>query len=86
MVHVYNLANRLLYETALLVYDTLLVLSDEKEHIWKKVNLGTVLYFFTRYPGSLSLLMLVLLKFLNNPLKVCFILHVNNLADICLMQ
>ena len=45
------------FQTALLVYDTLLTLSLEVKHIWrKKLKLGSILYVFARYPAVFYLL------------------------------
>ena len=45
------------FQTALLVYDTLLTFSLEVKHIWrKKLKLGSILYFFARYPAVLVFL------------------------------
>ena len=47
------------FQTALLIYDTLLTFSLEVKHIWrKKLKLGSILYFFARYPTVFFLLAL----------------------------
>ena len=45
------------FQTALLVYDTLLTFSLEVKYIWrKKLKLGSILYVFARYPAVFYLL------------------------------
>ena len=45
------------FQTALLVYDTLLTFSLEVKYIWhEKLKLGSVLYIFARYPAVFTLL------------------------------
>ena len=62
----------LLLGTAILAYDTLLTLSEEVPHIWKKKwKLGTVLYFLARYGVILfNLLEIITGYFLNLSLQV----------------
>lgn len=58
-------------DAALLVYDTLLTLSDEIKYIWhKKFRLGTVLYWITRYPALVLFSLEVLPICLKVSLKV----------------
>ena len=70
-----NSQHPLLVGTALLAYDSLLMLSEEVTYIWnKKWKLGTVLYLLTRYPSLLYIFTKVI-KISTNfmSLEVCFL-------------
>jgi Family of unknown function (DUF6533) len=55
--HAHNPANSLLFDTALLVYDSFLTLSQEIHYVWnRKFRLGTILYVLSRYTMVLYLL------------------------------
>jgi Family of unknown function (DUF6533) len=68
-----NPANSLRFDTALLVYDSLLSLSQEIHYIWNsKLRLGTVLYVLARYTVLLFLLIEFIANSLDFPLlQVC---------------
>ena len=70
-------ANRLLLQTALLVYDSILTLSQEVHYIWKKkFKIGTALYMLARYAMLVYIFLQVLGSFVNIPsLQVRFSDH-----------
>jgi Family of unknown function (DUF6533) len=68
---VYDTANRVLLDIALLAYDTVLTLSHEVPYIWlKKTSIGAILYIAARYPSLVGFAITIFLAFSNVSLKV----------------